>query len=111
MSPKLFVHLSSEQKLLAVFAAGTLILLLSNGLIFKFIQSGWNSLSRRLRMHGRKKSELVIGSVRISDDARLRHTHIVGATGSGKTGLNEKMLYRHLTPRAGALGNEPKGNP
>ncbi len=110
MNSNLFAQLSNEQKLLAVSAAGTMILLLSNGYIFKLTQRGWNALTRKLRILRRLKSELIIGSIRISDDARLRHTHIVGATGSGKTVLIEKMLYSDLARGLGALVIDPKGD-
>jgi hypothetical protein len=46
----------------------------------------------------------------IPDEARLRHTHIVGATGSGKTVLLEQLIYRDLERGHGALIIDPKGD-
>jgi type IV secretory pathway TraG/TraD family ATPase VirD4 len=46
----------------------------------------------------------------IPDEARLRHTHIVGATGSGKTVLLEQLIYRDLERGQGALIIDPKGD-
>lgn len=46
----------------------------------------------------------------IPSAARLRHTHIVGATGSGKTVLIEKLLFQDLKNGLGALVIDPKGD-
>jgi hypothetical protein len=51
-----------------------------------------------------------IGSEWIPDDARLRHTHIVGATGAGKTVLLEQLIYRDIERGNGALIIDPKGD-
>ena len=60
---------------------------------------------RRLGMPG-----VEIAGHRIPDEARLRHTHIVGATGSGKTVLLEQLIYRDLERGGGALIIDPKGD-
>ncbi len=63
--------------------------------------------------HLRKLSSdkgIVIASEFISDQARLRHTHIVGATGSGKTVLMEQLIYEDLARGHGALIIDPKGD-
>jgi len=46
----------------------------------------------------------------IPPQARLRHTHIVGATGSGKTVLIEHLLFQDLKNGIGAVIIDPKGD-
>ncbi|OFZ78414.1 MAG: hypothetical protein A2583_14085 [Bdellovibrionales bacterium RIFOXYD1_FULL_53_11] len=46
----------------------------------------------------------------IPDIALLRHTHIVGATGTGKSALNEHLICLNLARGCGALIIDPKGD-
>lgn len=67
------------------------------------------SLKNRLR--GKTAGEGVeIAGTWIPDQARLRHTHIIGATGSGKTVLLEQLIYQDLARGQGALIIDPKGD-
>jgi hypothetical protein len=45
----------------------------------------------------------------ISDEARKRHTHIVGATGSGKTVLLETLIKQDIARGHGCIIIDPKG--
>lgn len=63
-----------------------------------------------LRWKHRAGEGVRIGENWIPDEARLRHTHIVGATGSGKTVLLEQLIYRDLERGQGALIIDPKGD-
>lgn len=63
----------------------------------------------RSRQKGRSGG-VFIGSEWIPDDARLRHTHIVGATGAGKTVLLEQLIFGDLERGHGALIIDPKGD-
>ena len=64
----------------------------------------------RLPKWGRRKAPgISIGREWIPDLARLRHTHIVGATGTGKTVLIEKLLFADLARGYGAIIIDPKG--
>lgn len=65
---------------------------------------------RWLRSPKNGNEGIEIGDLWIPDDARLRHTHIVGATGSGKTVLLEQLIYRDLERGYGALIVDPKGD-
>ncbi len=51
-----------------------------------------------------------IGNTKIYDEDRMRHTHILGATGSGKTVLIEHMIYRDLARGYGAIIVDAKGD-
>ena len=46
----------------------------------------------------------------IADQDRMRHSHIVGATGSGKTVLIEHLLFKDLARGYGAFVIDPKGD-
>lgn len=61
-------------------------------------------------MRKRSSEGVAISEAFIPDEARLRHTHIVGATGSGKTVLLEELIYRDLERGHGALIIDPKGD-
>ncbi len=67
----------------------------------------WDKFCFRLRR--KPKYGIRIGSEWIGDTARLRHTHIVGATGTGKTVLVEKLLFADLERGYGAVVIDPKG--
>lgn len=54
--------------------------------------------------------EIHVGDLWISNDARFRHTHVVGATGSGKTVLIEHLLFEDIRAGRGALIIDPKGD-
>ncbi len=46
----------------------------------------------------------------LSDEARLRHTQISGATGTGKTLLMEQIIYGDIARGHGAMIIDPKGD-
>ncbi|HAR41853.1 MAG TPA: hypothetical protein DCS07_04365 [Bdellovibrionales bacterium] len=58
----------------------------------------------------RPENAIQLGALIIPDEARLRHTHIVGATGSGKTVLIEQLLFHDLARGHGAIVIDPKGD-
>jgi hypothetical protein len=71
------------------------------------------SFVRRLltfRWINKSASSIRIGPVVIEDESRVRHTHIVGATGSGKTVLLEQLIYQDLARGLGAMIIDPKGD-
>ncbi|MBS1960587.1 MAG: type IV secretion system DNA-binding domain-containing protein [Bdellovibrionales bacterium] len=51
-----------------------------------------------------------LGDYELPTESRLRHTHIVGATGSGKTVLIEHLLFQDLKNGLGAVVIDPKGD-
>lgn len=57
----------------------------------------------------RPKNSIDLGGLILTDEARMRHTHIIGSTGSGKTVLMEHLIYRDLARGYGALIIDPKG--
>jgi len=69
----------------------------------------WMGRKIKIRRKKRSKRGIQIGSEWIEDTARLRHTHIVGATGTGKTVLIEKLLFADLARGHGAVVIDPKG--
>ena len=71
-----------------------------------FRRFGFSSLLGR---GSRARAEIRVGGLRLSDEARMRHTHIIGATGSGKTVMMEHLIYRDLARGYGALIIDPKG--
>lgn len=101
---------TQEQKLLAATAAGTLAITFCGG-PFKSLVSWLASLAPDLfRSRSSEKTKIRIAGIDLSDEARLRHTHIVGATGSGKTVLIEQLLFSDLARGLGALVIDPKGD-
>jgi conjugal transfer pilus assembly protein TraD len=96
---------SQEQWVLATALSGMLGMI---GLVKAAPLVRWPRFGAFRGMGGRRG--IGIGSEWIPDEARLRHTHIVGATGSGKTVLLEQMIYRDLERGHGALIIDPKGD-
>jgi hypothetical protein len=94
--------LTPEQRFLGASA----LLTLSAGALSKALGSSTRGSFRFLRKRG---PGISIGREWIPDVARLRHTHIVGATGTGKTVLIEKLLFEDLKRGYGAIVIDPKG--
>ncbi len=57
-----------------------------------------------------EQNSIEIGKYKLSDEDRLRHTHVVGATGSGKTVLMETIIYEDIARGQGMLIIDPKGD-
>lgn len=94
--------LTQEQGLLAAATAGSVALL-----FLPQAGSQWQGLGQLFRK--RSAVGIQVGREWITDQARLRHTHIVGATGTGKTVLIEKLLFEDLKRGYGAVVIDPKG--
>ncbi|MBY0472108.1 type IV secretion system DNA-binding domain-containing protein [bacterium] len=60
-------------------------------------------------LNRRRQDGIRIGNLFISHDSRVRHTHIVGATGTGKTILIEQLLFQDIALGGGAIIIDPKG--
>ena len=58
----------------------------------------------------KRQDGILIGDHWVSDTARLRHTHIVGATGSGKTVLLEQLIEADIKRGNGCLIIDAKGD-
>ncbi|MGE4108218.1 MAG: type IV secretory system conjugative DNA transfer family protein [Bacteriovoracia bacterium] len=100
-----FIEFTREQ-----WSVGTiLILYLILIFAFKLRPSGVSRLLNRLLKRNKEDSIRVDGEI-LANAARLRHTHIVGATGSGKTVLLEKLLIEDIKRGHGCLIVDPKGD-
>lgn len=100
-----FSSLSPEQLLLG----GVALLVLGRGGVLQGAQSlDFARIKKRL-LRGRKGCGIAVGKEWVPDQARLRHTHIVGATGTGKTVLIENLLFQDLKRGYGAIIIDPKG--
>jgi hypothetical protein len=53
---------------------------------------------------------ITVAGHRLTDQDRLRHTHIVGATGSGKSVLLEQLIMEDIARGYGAVIIDPKGD-
>lgn len=58
----------------------------------------------------KKEPSIKIAGLKLRDSDRLRHTHILGATGSGKTVLLESLIYEDLARGYGMFIIDPKGD-
>ncbi|MGK5084892.1 TraM recognition domain-containing protein [Bdellovibrionota bacterium FG-1] len=67
-------------------------------------------LTRHFDLFRKRGLGIRVGRSWISDEARLRHTHIVGATGTGKTVLLEQLICEDIKRGNGGLIIDPKGD-
>lgn len=108
-----FYHsFTPQQRILGAMAFCTLVVVFMPS-IFGGLFSGIKSIFKKLSLRWsffKKQQSIFIAGIEIKDDARLRHTHIVGATGAGKTVLIENLLYQDLSRGYGALIIDPKGD-
>ncbi len=94
-----------EQKVLAVASLLTiLVAVISQEGVFRKTFHLFQSPFFKKRGSG-----ILIAKEWIPDFARLRHTHIVGATGTGKTVLCKEILFSDLARGSGAIIIDPKG--
>ena len=94
--------LTFEQSVLAAAALGALaVVFFSPSLILRYL--------KMIKLLRKKGKGIKLGRNHIEDQSRLRHTHIVGATGTGKTVLLEKLIEEDLKRGFGALIIDPKG--
>jgi len=56
-----------------------------------------------------KRDGVLVESEWLNDETRLRHTHVVGATGSGKTVLVEQLIAKDIKRGYGCLIIDAKG--
>lgn len=106
MSLDLFQCATREQWILGVATGCALLVIVILGLPWNGFM-GW-ILEKAGGIGGR--DGIRIGGVTLTNDARVRHTHIVGATGSGKTVLIEQLLLEDLKRGYGCLVIDPKGD-
>ncbi len=77
---------------------------------FKKSHLNWLFKLKFRKSHSSKEADIFLVGEFISDDDRVRQTHIVGATGSGKTILLESLLFKDLARGNGALVIDAKGD-
>ena len=100
--------LTREQMFLA---ATTLVFLTGLGLTKALpILVPWLRSQLRFKPGVKGGGAIRIGSILLRDDTRLRQTHIVGATGTGKSVLLEQLVFQDLARGYGAVIIDPKGD-
>ena len=70
----------------------------------EWVTTIWRELSAN------RNKGVFIGSKWVPDAARVRHTHIVGATGSGKSVLLENLIFADIERGLGMVIIDPKGD-
>jgi len=106
-------HITPEQWALAVGVTLVLALIsftrrtLIRDAVLAMLRNIWREI---VHIFSFAKPGIRIGRARLSDEARLRHTHIVGATGSGKTVLMEQLILEDIKRGQGMLIIDPKGD-
>ena len=74
-------------------------------------KGAWTSIRKFIGRRWWRAGEGVwVGDVFIADDSRLRHTHILGATGTGKTVLLEHLIQADILRGNGVIIIDPKGD-
>lgn len=58
----------------------------------------------------RKGASIKLGGVRVTDDERVRHSHIVGSPGSGKTEALKTLIFEDIKRGRGCLIIDAKGD-
>jgi hypothetical protein len=104
-------HWTQEQKALG---AGVLILIAV--LIFAEHGLPWSLLARMgrrllglLRL-SRRESGVQFGKAYLSDSERVRHTHLVGSPGSGKTEASKLLMFEDIRRGRGGFIIDAKGD-
>ncbi len=108
--------MTSEQKLLALALVSFLVVLAIFKLLpalFSRCQSPANSVFQFFKYYWDKrhlKNGIWLNRNWISDDERVRHTHIVGSTGTGKSVLLEHLISKDIERGFGLVVIDPKGD-
>jgi hypothetical protein len=112
---------TAEQKLLAVSLVGLLLFTgFGNVLLNRESQSSEGALTHLMRILGafiprqllfwRRKRGIYFGSQFLLNDDRMRHVHIVGASGSGKSEALKALLFADIQAGRGAFVIDAKGD-
>jgi conjugal transfer pilus assembly protein TraD len=105
--------MNREQIVLAVSLLFTLCFVYGGPSLLKIFPLLFKFTGRLLGSSFSKNSDggkITIGNIELTDSDRVRHTHIVGATGSGKTVLLESLIYEDIRQGRGAFIIDPKGD-
>lgn len=70
----------------------------------------WRGIKQIFSTNGTEERGIYIAGEFMPDEARLRHTHLVGGTGTGKTVTAEQIIYEDIARGHGALIIDPKGD-
>jgi TraM recognition site of TraD and TraG/Type IV secretion-system coupling protein DNA-binding domain len=104
------MHFSSAQLALVLICCGLL------GVVYGLPVLAWGGrrflglLGNLSFFRSRSEPAIEIAGERLRDSDRLRHTHILGATGSGKTVLLENLIFEDLARGYGMFIIDPKGD-
>jgi len=105
------LHFNNAQLALIATMAFALILLYGSNGILKLSKLIFGMLSLgRFKTSMLKKTHVSLGEILLTDEDRMRHTHILGATGTGKTVLIEQLIYQDLMRGYGVLIIDAKGD-
>jgi hypothetical protein len=115
--PGPLAYMGDQEAAILVFLIGLgLTLLLLRGLGLASVKDGMSALSERIscwnakRVYSGRKDGLLVGPLWVPDKARVRHVHVVGATGSGKTVLIEQMIMADVRRGLGGIIIDAKGD-
>ena len=105
------LHFNHDQLALMATMAFALILLYGSNGILKMSKLFFGMLNlSRLKSSTVNKNYIIIGDIILTDEDRMRQTHILGATGTGKTVLIEQMIYEDLKRGYGVIIIDAKGD-
>lgn len=104
------MNFNRPQLILASLAVLAIALAYGSPLIVRFATIIGLSLKHVLLRFKSEGPAIKIAGERLTDTDRLRHTHILGATGTGKTVLLEKLVYEDLSRGYGMFIIDPKGD-
>lgn len=101
--------------LLMLLGAAAAIVILKTTSSFFSLGRRQSNLNEKLRIkwarfkYRNRTDGVLAGYEWLSDNSRLRHTHVVGATGSGKTVLVEQLISQDIKRGYGCLIIDAKG--
>lgn len=74
-------------------------------------ESVWEALKILGRQTRKRKGASVkLGGIRVTDDERVRHSHIVGSPGSGKTEALKTLIFEDIKRGRGCMIVDAKGD-
>jgi hypothetical protein len=102
-------HYTREQKalLLAVISLGGVIFLSETGLVSAFFRMIGALFQKNFRAKG---DGVFLGKVFLKDSDRVRHSHIVGSPGSGKTEATKILIFEDIKRGRGCFIIDAKGD-
>lgn len=104
-------HYTREQKALMIMVAGLVgVILIQETRLLSILPTALVQIWNLRKRNWRRQSGIKLGPIFLADQDRVRHCHIVGSPGSGKTEATKLLIFEDLKRGRGCFIIDAKGD-